>query len=170
MVFLGLGSNLGDREKYITDAVDALCRHEQIEFVQCSSLYETEPFGVKDQPSYLNAVLQIATTLPPINLLTVTAEIEHRLGRVRNLRWEARSIDIDILVYHDQVFCSETLTIPHPYLHKRNFVLIPLAEIAGTIPVYDGHTPSELLAVSEDTCEVQLFKKRWFSGGTLYGR
>ena len=128
-IFLSLGSNLGDRQ-----AVLALAR-EQIakrvgEISSESSVYETEPWGVADQPAFLNQVIRVETTLAPEEVLRIILDIEHELGRVRYERWGARVIDIDLLYYNALVLDSARLTLPHPRLQDRLFNLIPLAEIA----------------------------------------
>jgi len=159
MILLGLGSNLGDREQNIMDAIGLLAKHKDISIDKVSALYETEPFGVREQPDYLNAVVSIITILSPFELLEVCHAVEQSLGRVRIKRWEARIIDIDILVYHNVKVDTDHLTIPHPYLHKRNFVLIPLNEIANHIPVYNGMKPTELLQVGNDDSKVTFYKR-----------
>jgi len=159
MIFLGLGSNIGDRENNIILAIKELKKNSAIIIERISSLYETEPFGVKEQPAFLNAVIGINTSLSPLDLLAECLRIENVLGRVREERWAPRIIDIDLLVYHDISMNSERLTIPHKFLAQRNFVLIPLAEIAGEYVVYQGNTVSQLLESSTDDCGVSFYKK-----------
>ena len=132
-VFLGLGSNLGDREKNIKEAVRLLRENGQVEIEKVSSLYETEPVGIKNQPAFLNGVLEIETNLSPRNLLDTLQAIERRLGRKKGRKWGPRLIDLDILLYGDLVMEEEDLKIPHPFLAERSFVLIPLAQIAPAI-------------------------------------
>ena len=127
-VYLGLGSNLGDREQNITRALELLAPKVCIE--QVSSLYETEPVGYLEQPEFLNAVCRGTTELTPWELLTLIKEAESTLGRIPSFRNAPRPIDIDILLYNNQVLYSPQLTIPHPRLEERAFVVIPLAEIA----------------------------------------
>jgi 2-amino-4-hydroxy-6-hydroxymethyldihydropteridine diphosphokinase len=143
-VFLGLGSNLGDREENIHEALRRLASHEHISLKQMSSIYETIPQGVKDQPDFLNAVVLIETDLDPIDLLDVVLQIEQDMGRVRNERWEPRKIDIDILLYDNTVMSAPDLTIPHPRMMERAFVMIPLAEIAPDLRLPGGKRASEL--------------------------
>ena len=128
-LFLLLGANLGNCFETLNLARQLIT--EQVGFiVRLSALYETAPWGVADQPAYLNQVLMVETKLGPEEVLTHTQAIEQQLGRVRLEKWGARLIDIDIL-YYDQLICqSDKLTIPHPYLHQRRFTLVPLAEIA----------------------------------------
>jgi len=128
--FIGLGSNLGDREKNIRDALGMLASANGIEIIKVSSLYETKPYGITDQPDFLNAVVEIGTFLDSFSLLELCLETENSLGRVRIEKWGPRSVDIDILFYGDSVIHTERLDIPHPLLHEREFVLFPLEEIA----------------------------------------
>lgn len=127
--FIGLGSNLGDRERFIRQGVRELSRMPRTRFVRVSSLYDTEPIGVQDQPAFLNAVGIIDTELKPRELLWNVQLIEQRLGRVRARRWGPRTIDLDILLYGDLVIEQEDLVIPHPEMENRAFVLIPLCEL-----------------------------------------
>ncbi len=129
--FLALGSNLGDRQANLDQALEAIQEHPRIELTQVSSFYETEPVGgPPNQDPYLNAVAEVETDLPPEELLAVLLEIEQKLGRVRRERYAPRTIDLDILLYGDRVIETETLTVPHPRMHTRGFVLEPFAEIA----------------------------------------
>lgn len=159
MIFLGLGSNIGEREENILAALRALRSHEAIEVKIVSSLYETEPFGVKEQPDFLNAVAGIATNLSPQQLLTECLQIEKVLGRIRDKRWAPRVIDIDLLLYHNEIIESENLTIPHKFLTERKFVLVPLAEIAGEEIIVGGYTAAGLLEKVNDSCCVRFYKK-----------
>lgn len=159
MVFLGLGSNIGNREGSILAAVQALSRHPAIAVKAISSLYETEPFGVKDQADFLNAVAGIVTSLSPYSLLAECLRIEHRLGRVRSKKWAPRVIDIDLLVYDDVMIQSEQLTIPHKFLTERKFVLVPLAEIAGEQIIAAGKTAAQLLEQVSNDLNVRFYKK-----------
>ena len=127
--FVGLGSNLGDRERFIRKAVEEMARMPRTQLVRVSSLYDTEPVGVQDQPSFLNAVAVLDTELKPRELLWNLQLIEKRLGRVRTRRWGPRTIDLDILLYGELVIEQEDLVIPHPELENRAFVLIPLYEL-----------------------------------------
>lgn len=130
-VFLGLGSNLGDRTSTIAKAIQGLSALPDTIVIQSSSLYETEPWGNIDQPAYLNAVVEITTQMEPHELLKNTLAIEEHLGRVRTERWGPRTIDIDILLYENLVMDDPILIIPHPRMHERRFVLVPLLEIAS---------------------------------------
>ena len=152
-----LGANLGDRSLTLQRAIDLIA--ERIgPVVRQSGLYETAPWGITDQPAYLNQVLVVETNLEPEAVLARTQAIEQELGRVRLEKWGARVIDIDILYYDQLILQTDTLTIPHPYLHQRRFTLVPLAEIAPDFvhPALQKTTMT-LLAECEDTSEVTSF-------------
>lgn len=128
--FVGLGSNLGEREAMIRLALDDLARLPQTTLVRASSLYDTEPTGdVMDQPNFLNAVAQLDTELTARQLLWNLLLIEKRLGRVRTQKWGPRTIDLDLLLYGSQVVEESDLSVPHPELTRRSFVLVPLVEL-----------------------------------------
>jgi len=127
-VYLGLGSNIGEREENLHQALTQLSLKVNLDEV--SSIYETEPVGYKEQPLFLNLVCRIATNLPPEELFHLAKNIETRMGRVPSFPNAPRIIDIDILFYEDKIMDTPNFTIPHPRLHDRAFVLIPLAEIA----------------------------------------
>ncbi len=129
--FIALGSNIEPRGKYIQRALTLIDEHPQMKVETVSSVYETEPDGgPKDQMSYLNAVAKITTSLTPHQLLEALQEIEHSLGRKRNIFWGARTIDLDILLIGEQIISSDNLVVPHPLMHERKFVMQPLAQIA----------------------------------------
>ena len=128
IVYLGLGSNLGEREENLRQALTMLSLKVNLDEV--SSIYETEPVGYKEQPLFLNMVCRITTNLPPEELFRLAKDIETRMGRVPSFPNAPRIIDIDILFYEDKIMDTQDFTIPHPRLHDRAFVLIPLAEIA----------------------------------------
>lgn len=127
--FVGLGSNLGEREAMIRLALDDLARLPETRLVRASSLYDTEPAGDVDQPNFLNAVAQLDTGLDARRLLWNLLLIEKRLGRVRTRRWGPRVIDLDLLLYGDEVVEEPGLRVPHPELTRRSFVLVPLVEL-----------------------------------------
>ncbi len=127
--YLGLGSNLGDREDYLRRAVLALAEAAELCLTGISSVYETEPVGKADQPPFLNLVLRLETELPPRRLLELCQKVENALGRVREERWGPRTIDIDILLYGRIRVDEPDLVIPHPELPVRAFVLVPLGEL-----------------------------------------
>jgi 2-amino-4-hydroxy-6-hydroxymethyldihydropteridine diphosphokinase len=149
MIYLGLGSNMGEREQYLRQAVNTLGAHPDIRIIQKSAIYETEPFGYTDQAAFLNAVIAIETNLTPAALLKLCLETESSLGRVRDVRWGPRTIDIDILLFHNQLIHTEALTVPHPYLQFRPFVLIPLRDLTGDGIILHGLTAGELLTACE---------------------
>ncbi len=128
-VFVGLGSNLGERESMIRLALEALSRLPGTHLVKASSLYDTEPVGEVDQPNFLNAVAQLDTELTARQLLWNLLLIEKRLGRVRTQRWGPRTIDLDLLLHGSLVLDEPELTVPHPELTARSFVLVPLVEL-----------------------------------------
>lgn len=129
LVYLGLGSNLGEREKNCLEAI-RLLKDNGVAVVRQSSLIETEPWGMTDQPHFINMAVRAETDLSPEPLLALLMKIETDMGRIRKVKWGPRIIDLDILFYDDQVIRNSDLTIPHPLMHEREFVLRPLAEIA----------------------------------------
>lgn len=132
-VYLGLGSNIGDREQQLKSAVERLDQVTDIHVQQVSSMYETKPVGYVVQPDFLNVCLHIKTSLSPEVLLQQCLDIEKELHRVRKVRWGPRTIDIDVLLYGDQIIESEQLIVPHPRMTERAFVMIPLNEIASHV-------------------------------------
>ena len=130
--YVALGSNLGDREENLRNALKHLEENE-VRVVKVSTFIETEPYGVTDQPGFVNAVCRVETELEPLELLRLLLKIEQEMGRVRIRRWGERNIDLDLLLYEDACVVSEELTLPHPDMQNRDFVLLPLAEIAGEV-------------------------------------
>ena len=130
--YVALGSNLGDRVENLRTAIKHL-EANGVEIVKVSTFIETEPYGVTDQPGFVNAVCQVETELAPLELLRLLMSIEQEMGRVRLRRWGERNIDLDLLLYEDACVVSEELTLPHPDMQNRDFVLLPLAEIAGEV-------------------------------------
>lgn len=132
-MFLGLGTNLGDREENLRSALNRIAGQPGNALVAVSSFRETEAWGVTDQPRFLNAAAEIRTALEPGELLAVVKRIETEMGRVPTFRWGPRMIDIDLLLFGDRRMQSDALTLPHPHLLDRAFVWEPLAEIAPEV-------------------------------------
>jgi 2-amino-4-hydroxy-6-hydroxymethyldihydropteridine diphosphokinase len=155
--FLALGSNLGDRADYLKRAVDGLQAHGVV-IVRQASIYETEPKDVGEQPWFLNSVIEVNTTLDPLNLLVLCLAIEQRNQRVRAGTKSARTLDIDIIFYGTLLLRQEQLIIPHPHFAERKFVLIPMAEIAPdfTDP-RSTKTIAALLRECRDSSTVRLW-------------
>jgi 2-amino-4-hydroxy-6-hydroxymethyldihydropteridine diphosphokinase len=159
--YIALGSNLGDRAKALAAATDRLERLGRVE--ARSSLYETEPVGLHDQPTFLNAVLALETKLDPLSLLHSLLAIERELGRDRSrgVPNGPRTLDLDLLLMGDTVVATEELTLPHPALAQRRFVLAPLAEIAPHLRhPQSNQTMAELLALLPDEGENRVFAVR----------
>lgn len=137
-VYLGIGANLGEKEKNIQSAINFFKEHPLCKLEKISSLVPTRPYGVKEQEDFLNGAFCIRTLLTPREILACIQEIEEGLQRVRTLRWGPRTIDVDILLYDDMICREEDLIIPHIEMHKRDFVLKPLCEIAPYVmqPVF----------------------------------
>ena len=127
--YVALGSNLGDKEANLRRALELLIERG-VEIVKTSTFISTEPYGVTDQPTFLNGVCEVRTSLEPLALLHTLLEIEQEMGRVRLRHWGERNIDLDLLLYEDVVMDTPELKLPHPDMQNRDFVLLPLAEIA----------------------------------------
>ena len=153
-VFLGLGTNLGDRERNLQEA--RLLLSQRLEILKESSIYQTTPWGYLDQPAFLNQVTEALTDLSPLNLLGFVKKIEKQLGRQENFRYGPRVIDLDILFYDNRVIRTPRLIVPHPRLGQRAFVLVPLAEIAPEfVHPQTKQTVTQLLAALPDRGGVQ---------------
>lgn len=137
--YIALGTNIEPREDYINKALMTLSKSDRINISNESSIYETTPVGLADQADFLNMVVEIHTSLSPVELLDVCQSIEKELGRKRTIRNGPRTIDLDILVYNQEYRETEHLTLPHPRMHKRAFVLVPLKEIAPNLTIAGQH-------------------------------
>jgi 2-amino-4-hydroxy-6-hydroxymethyldihydropteridine diphosphokinase len=157
-VHLLTGANLGDRLNTLGTA-KRLIEENIGHVVNASGFYETEAWGHVEQPDYINQALEVATSFSPLELLQAVFNIEMTLGRTRRNKWESRLIDIDILFYENKILKTKDLTIPHPHLHRRNFVLVPMLEIAPDKlhPVFEK-TIEELYEMTEDILDVVLLE------------
>src|SRR5713226_2982439 len=152
--YLGLGSNQGDRVTLLNDALARLAGSGRVRVTKRSSLYETAPVGMTEQPGFLNLVAEVETDLDPQDLLELVLVVERSLGRVRTQRWGPRTVDIDILLYGDVRVDTPILAIPHPEMTRRRFVLEPLLEIAPDAALPDGRRLATFLPEVRDQ-EVQ---------------
>jgi 2-amino-4-hydroxy-6-hydroxymethyldihydropteridine diphosphokinase len=154
LAYIGLGSNLSDTvagqeldsRAQLNLAIDSLSAHPQILVSKRSSFYQTPAIGPGEQPNYINAVAQLDSQLAPLDLLDLLQSIENQQGRVRTVRWGARTLDLDILLYDQLIENSGRLTVPHPRMHERGFVLAPLSEIAPDLCLPNGENIQQLLA------------------------
>ena len=161
-VYIGIGSNLGDKRNNCLRAIALLKRIPDCESIEHSGLYMTEPVGVEDQDWYVNGVASLTTALSAQALLRALLSIESRMGRIRRKKWDSRIIDLDILIFDREVIQEEHLRIPHPLMHARKFVLEPLSELAPELihPIL-GVSISELLRkLPEDGQVVRPLKER----------
>ena len=129
--YLSIGANLGNKRKSLRQAVEYISQIDGVVLLEISHFYETEPWGVTNQPNFINAVVKIESSLEPLQLLDSLQAIEYKLGRVRKEHWGARTIDIDILSIDGITMDTERLKLPHPYMFERDFVLVPLSEVTG---------------------------------------
>jgi 2-amino-4-hydroxy-6-hydroxymethyldihydropteridine diphosphokinase len=154
--YLSLGSNLGNKLRFLKEAISKIGEADKITINRVSSVYETQPVGYEEQEWFLNLVVEIKTSLVPRDLLDHVLSVEDQMGRRREIKWGSRNIDIDILLYDNQIIQSDHLTLPHPRMHERRFMLLPLAEIAPKLlhPKLKK-TTEELLEDCEDKSEVR---------------
>lgn len=160
-VFLGIGSNVGDRKENILRALTFLEKNECLKIINCSSLYETKPYGIKEQNNFYNCVVSIETDLLPEELLKRLKKIEISTGRRKTFRWGPRVIDIDILYFNGLVYNSDSLRIPHPDMLNRDFFVIPLLELHQDIK-HPGSDKNLADIVSQDL-PVTILRKMKFS-------
>ena len=146
--FLALGSNLGDRRRYLRDAIARLTAAEGVNLLRQSRVYETEAVGPVEQGPFLNLVIEVelAEEITPRQLLALAKETERELGRQARVRWGPREIDIDVLLIDDEKACEPDFTLPHPRMWERAFVMAPLADLAPALPTPSGETAAELAA------------------------
>ena len=144
IAYIALGSNLHTPREQLKRALNALAQLPQTQLMAVSSFYRSKPHGPQDQPDYLNAVVEISTALSPLALLDELQRIENEQGRVRLRRWGERTLDLDILLYGDEIIQTERLTVPHYDMHNREFVIVPLAEIAPNLVLPNGQKLAEL--------------------------
>jgi len=158
-VFLGLGSNIDDRVKHLNTATSLIGSCAGIKIIQSSLIYETEPWGIRNQNSFLNQVLEINSSLSPEDLLTFVKEVEIKTGRTERARWHEREIDIDVLFYDNKIISSGIFNLPHKEIQNRKFVLIPMCEIAEDFihPVLNKPM-KQLLEETKDISKVKLYK------------
>ncbi|WP_062265371.1 2-amino-4-hydroxy-6-hydroxymethyldihydropteridine diphosphokinase [Endozoicomonas arenosclerae] len=160
--YIALGSNLENPGLQLQRAVDDIDSLPEVELSGCSKLYISEPVGPEGQPDYCNAAVRIETTLEPLALLDAMQSIENAHGRVRTVRWGPRTLDLDIILYGNEVIESERLTIPHYQMHVRNFVLCPLLDIDPDLTLPNGKQAKELLQeVGTSGLDVMAEKYPW---------
>lgn len=158
--YLGLGSNKGERISYIKDALSEIGKIKNTKIVRSSSVYETEPWGIKEQEDYLNSAVEIETELEAVSLLKELKSIEKRIGRTGNVKWSEREIDIDLLFYGNEIIENDFMNVPHKQIENRKFVLIPMHEIAPDFihPVLKKDM-SELLKNTADKLKVKKYNR-----------
>ena len=158
VAYLSIGSNIGDRLHHLVEAVRALHSHDGVKVVAVSSIYETAPVGYTDQADFLNVTVCVGTVASAQELLALCQQVEQELGRERTIRWGPRTVDLDILLYGTDSIEEENLVVPHPRMHERAFVLIPLLEIApAVVHPTTGTLYAEEIAVQDGG--VELWKK-----------
>jgi len=154
--YLGLGSNIGDRRANLAEAVQGLAQIPTIEIIKTSSIYETAPVGPQNQPNFFDQVVQAEVSCSARRLLALVQGIEQDMGRVRRRRWGERIIDIDILLYGDGMIHEPDLQVPHPQMLARQFVLVPLAEIAPDLILPDGRRAADAADAGAQMRRVEL--------------
>ncbi|WP_078593227.1 2-amino-4-hydroxy-6-hydroxymethyldihydropteridine diphosphokinase [Evansella clarkii] len=167
IAYLSIGSNIDDREEHLKQAVKRIGDLELVSIDQVSSVYETEPVGYTEQEPFLNMAIKIRTDLSAESLLQKTQEIENSGGRKREIRWGPRTIDLDILLFNEENITLEQLTVPHPRMLERAFVLIPLQEIAPSIELSNGKPIEQY--IEELTGKEGVHKWKSFCGEDVFG-
>ncbi len=159
--YIALGSNMGDRFEYLKKAILLLENQENIAVVNTSSVYETDPVGYTDQDLFLNMAIQVETSLGPIDLLDTCLEIELNLGRKREIKWGPRTLDLDILLFNHENIETEKLTIPHPRMSERAFVILPLLEMDPNLTLPNMKEPlKNCLQSITDREGVRIWKQK----------
>lgn len=163
VVYIGLGSNMGDKGEYLFGAVEALDQFDDIEVKKISTLIETKPYGNENQDDFLNGAIKVETMLSPRELLKVCQKLEDEAGRVREEHWGPRTLDLDILIYDDLIMETEELVIPHPDMMNRDFVLKPMTEIASNFvhPVTGKTMGRMMVELHEKEDKVPKRRRRW---------
>ncbi|MEG6520609.1 2-amino-4-hydroxy-6-hydroxymethyldihydropteridine diphosphokinase [Desulfotomaculum sp. 1211_IL3151] len=138
VAYIGLGSNMGDKKAYIQNALEQLSKYPGIHLLRAASRYESAPWGYPDQAWFINTVAEVETNLSPEELLQVLLDIEKKLDRTREIKWGPRTVDLDILLYGQETMNFPQLQIPHPRMHERAFVLVPLAELCPELRLPQG--------------------------------
>ncbi|WP_159888015.1 2-amino-4-hydroxy-6-hydroxymethyldihydropteridine diphosphokinase [Paenibacillus puerhi] len=159
LAYIALGSNMGDRERYLSEAIRLLGEDSGIHTASCSGIYETEPVGYTDQDSFLNMVVAVRTSHPPYELLKRMQQVEQRLGRKREVRWGPRTIDLDLLLFGDVRQDDPDLILPHPRMMERAFVLVPLIDAMEKLEVPDARAFRERLEWVEGKEGVRPWRK-----------
>ncbi len=161
IAFIALGTNMGDREYYLASALQAIQECKDMDIIDFSSIYETDPVGFEEQAQFLNMVIKVKTNHSPLDLLKVLQDVELDFGRERKVRWGPRTLDLDILLYNHEIIETERLIIPHPRMSERAFVLLPLVEIESNIQIPTVSRPiSILLDELQDKEGVRIWKRR----------
>lgn len=158
VAYLSLGSNMGNKEDTLKQAVDLTSKIAGVKLLKKSGLYQTDPVGYVDQDLFLNAVIKVETTLTALELLRKLQDVENALGRKRTIRWGPRTMDIDILLYNEEIYQEPDLIIPHPQMHNRHFVLVPLCEIEENIAIPGMGFVGDVLKDLEDAEGISLVK------------
>lgn len=159
-VILALGSNMGDSAGLLKEAAALIDQAEGINVVKYSSFYATAPIGYTDQADFVNAVISCDTTLPPMDVLALCQHVESQLNRVRLIRWGPRTIDVDIILYDNLVLSEENLTVPHPRMKERAFVMVPLKEIMPEL-VLENRTIGEICEALADQEIRKMTHEKW---------
>lgn len=160
VVYIGVGANLCDPASQVEQAIATISERDDCRLVAQSSLYQSKPMGPQDQPDYINAVIALETSLPPIALLDALQSIEQQQGRVRQRHWGERTLDLDILLYGNQMIDHPRLTVPHYGMTEREFVLLPLAEIATGLILPCGTPLVEFVSQCEQNGMIRVENKK----------